>query len=357
VGYVGSGLARSLEIELGQALAQLKNHGLEAPVAAPTEAASPSPRKPAASGLKSVARELEPERPRPVATVAPLLRARLAGEDLGEVMGYEDGEVLYRRGERTEHLFIVLSGQLSLTEAEDGSGPRLLTVGQVLAEQGMFEEGLHSETVHASGAARILRMPVAPLQEGLKPDGSLLLPVMLSLVLQYRMISRIGEHVLAGQPPASYELLGQKTLTGPELHRALVEARSQAPGQGLSRSQQMCLQLQALEQLPTRLVQAGIGLGQPGQEHVGLGMLLVHGRAQATLGAHTVELGQGSVLGLAEGLTGADFVWRCSALQDLSARVFPIDRALQRLERADARLRGLAAHLCARILQVQADCA
>jgi len=81
VGYVGSGLARSLEIELGQALAQLKNHGLEAPVAAPTEAASPSPRKPAASGLKSVARELEPERPRPVATVAPLLRARLAGEE------------------------------------------------------------------------------------------------------------------------------------------------------------------------------------------------------------------------------------------------------------------------------------
>jgi hypothetical protein len=66
-------------------------------------------------------------------------------------------------------------------------------------------------------------------------------------------------------------------------------------------------------------------------------------------------LGQGSVIGMAEGLTGMPFAWTYAAAQDSDARVLPLDRALARLERADPVLRALASHVCALTLSMQRD--
>jgi hypothetical protein len=68
-----------------------------------------------------------------------------------------------------------------------------------------------------------------------------------------------------------------------------------------------------------------------------------------------VELGQGAVIGLAEGLTGQPFVWEYSAVQDLNARVLPIERCLQQLERTEGVLRTMASHACAAIMMHQSQ--
>lgn len=359
VGFVGSGLARVLEVELGRALAQLKTHGLEAPppLDARAQAQLQSPRRPRSvapraptpgPGAGGLAND-----PSPVPQLK-LLPATCATEALGEPRGYDDGEVLYRRGERAEHLFIVLQGQVRVAQSSDGGADRIAGAGQVLGEHGMFEEGVHTESVQASGQARCALIPSAQLRALLGPDAGLLGPVMMSLVLQYRMARTIAAALATGTATPRYSVLGEKTYTGPELHRALVEARTQEPGQGLSSAQLHCLTLQACELMPTRLLRAGASLGRPGGEHLGLGLMTVSGLAQASIGDHALELGQGCVIGVAEGLTGSDFSWSFQALQDINARAFPLDRALQRLERADPLMRALASHLCAVILAQQA---
>lgn len=359
IGFVASGLARVLEVELSRALAQLRSHGVDAPTPldARTHALLQTTRRPTASIFRP-----PPQAPAggsPVIPAAPqlkLLPATVATEGLGEARTYEDGMALFRRGERAEHVFIVLYGEVRVTQMEDGSADRLMGPGHVFGEHALFDEGVHTETVHASGQARCALIPAANLRAVLSPDTSLLPAMMQALILQYRMTAGIAGRIKAGIAPPKYEVLGQKTLTGPELHRALVEAKSQTAGSGMNTSQVMCLQLQTLEQMPTRLLRAGMSLGRPAEEHLGLGMLLVNGKAQARIGEHVVQLGQGSVVGVAEGLTGKSFLWNYSTLQDINARVFPIDRALQRIERADATLRALASHLCATILAHQSDC-
>jgi len=243
---------------------------------------------------------------------------------------------------------------LRVSNLEDGSADRPAGVGQVFGEEALFEDSLHTETLQAVGQARCAVVPVAPLRQHLAADPSLLPPVLMMLVLQYRMMAAIAGRLAAGVAPPKYELMGQRTLTSTELQSALVEARSK-PGQGgFFAGQLMCMQLQTAEQLPTKLLRAGMSLGKPGEdEHLGLGVMLVNGKAQARIGEHLVQLGQGAVVGVAEGLTGKPYGWHFSTMQDINARVFPIDRALQRLERADPVLRALASHLCAYILVSQ----
>lgn len=360
VGFVASGLARVLEVELNRALTQLKDHGVDAPepLDARTHALLQTTRRPTASIFRASAQApsagspvIQPPTAQPQVKMLP---AVLATEALGEARTYEDGAVLFRRGERAEHLFMVLYGEVRISQIADGGADRVAGPGQVLGEHAIFDDGVHTESVQAVGQARCALVPAQVLRGMLAGDTSLLPQVMMSLVLQYRMVSSIAGRMAAGIAPPKYEVLGQKTLTGPELHRALVEAKAQEPGQGMNNAQVLCLKLQTTDLMPTRLLRAGMSLGRPGEEHLGLGLMTVNGMAQVRIGEHAVQLGQGCVIGVAEGLTGRDFGWTYVSLQDINARVFPIDRALQRLERADPLMRAVASHLCATILEQQA---
>jgi len=358
IGFVASGVARVLEVELSRALNQLHTHGVEAPqpLDARTHALLQTLRRPTAYIFHAPAQTPSPGSPviQPSNSKIKLLPAAPATESLGETRSFDDGDVLYRRGERSENIYILLYGELRVSQMEDGSADRPASVGQVFGDHALFEDGLHTETLQAVGQAQCVVLPVAPLREALSADPSLLHPVMMMLVLQYRMMATIVGRLAAGVAPPRYELLGQKTLTPTELQTALVEARAQ-PGQGvLFAGQLMCMQLQTSDHLPTKLLRACMTLGKPGEdEHLGLGVLLVNGKAQARIGEHLVQLGQGAVVGVAEGLTGKSYGWHFSTMQDINARVFPIDRALQRLDRIDSVLRGLASHLCAFILSGQ----
>lgn len=357
VGFVASGVSRVLEVELTRALAELKKHGVEAPTPldARTHALLQSTRKPTSSIFKAAPQApAAAQAPRPAPTPARMLPAMAATEALGEARTYEDGAPLYRLGERGEHIFILLYGQLRVSQLGDGSAERIVGPGEVFGEHALFEEGVHTETLHAVGQARCLLVRAADLRQSLNADTSVLPYLMMSLVMQYRMVSDITARVTAGLAPAKYELLGQKSLTGSELQRALLENKDPSTDEALTKAQRMCLKLQGSELMPTRLLRAGMSLGRPGEEHLGLGMMLVNGRAQIRLGEHLLQLGQGSVVGVAEGLTGQDFSLNYAALQDINARVFPLDRAIQRLDKADPLLRSLASHLCATILAQQA---
>jgi len=356
IGFVDSSVSRKLELELTQAVDHLKSNGLEPP--APPEAPqalpnSPRARKPS-SLFNASTKAANPGQPPAAAPQVKLLPAVLAPDSLGVARSYEAGATLYRRGERTEHVFILQQGQLQLTQAQDGSPDRLLGPGTMLGEHGMFEKDVHTESVTAVGQVRCALVRTEQVQAQLAADTSVLPMALMALMLQFRQVSHISASLAAGLPQTQFELMNSKPLTLPQVHRALVEAKSQIPGTGLSLGHYMCLKLQASELLPTRLMRADMPLGSPDdRESQGLGLMLVRGAAQARMGGHSVQLGQGSVIGMAEGLTGQPFGWTFATTQDCDARVFPLDRVLGRLERSDPVLRALASHLCALTLSMQ----
>lgn len=354
IGFVDSGVSRKLELELAQATARLKSHGVELPAPADTAPPpnSPSARKP--SMFRAPTNAVDPGQPPSAVQQVQLLPAVLAADSLGEARNYEAGATLYRRGERTEHVFILQQGQLQLTQAQDGSPDRLLGPGTVLGEHGLFEADVHTEFITAVGQVRCALIPTEQLLPVLAADSSVLPLALMALVLQYRQVAHITASLAAGWPLVQFEMMTTKPLSLTELHRALVEAKTQAPGTGLSPTQHLCLKLQASELLPTRLMRADMPLGSSDDnDPPGMGLMLVRGAALARMGEHRVQLGQGSVIGLAEGLTGQPFGWTFATDQDSDARVFPLDRVLGRLERSDPVLRALASHLCALTLSLQ----
>jgi CRP-like cAMP-binding protein len=356
VGFVDSWLARALEVELSRALAQLAQMGGQAP--APLDRGALAQIKAARRPQREVLSQINTNTPAGVAAATPQvsqLVAALAGESLGSVRTYEDGAVLYRRAEQSEHLFILLAGQLRVSERLDQGLDCILRPGQVLAEHSLFTESLHTETVHAAGEVRVVLIDSASLRQRLAADTTLLPAVLMGLSLQHHMVRELAWQTAAAQLPPSFALMGERTYTGPELQRLLLDAKSPSPAEPLSAEQVMCLQMQAGDQLPLRILRAGEVLGQPGQEQTGLAVMVVSGKVRASWGTHALDLGQGSVIGLAEALAGRPFAWTYTVEQDLNARVVPVERALQQMERSDPMLRALASHACAAIFLRQQE--
>ena len=287
-----------------------------------------------------------------IAAQAAPLNAALADPSLGSPRSYEAGAPLYRRGEQAENVFLLLGGQVRVSERHAGADI-VYGAGQVLGAHSLFDEGLHTETVHAVGNVQALLIGAAGLRPALAADNSLLASVLMGLNLQQHKVSALSDQT--GGPQADYALLGERTYTGPELQRELLEAKTRPPGEGMSAEQLMCLQLQAGDQLPLAVVRAGQSLGQAGQLGGGAALMIVSGKASARWGGHAVELGQGSVIGLAEALSGQPFAWDYTVSQDLNARQWPIERALQQLERAGPVWRALAGHFCAGIARCQQE--
>lgn len=360
MGFVDSRLARLLEYELSQALDQLRQLG--APLPAPPDERTLAMLASAVRPKRAILSKIDgglapPSSPAASLPQVKLLQAALAGEAVGHPRSYEDGEVLFRRGEQAEHLFIVLAGAVSVSQRQDKGPDCTLGVGTVFGEHALFEEGLHRLSAHAQGQVRTVLVNGAQLRTRLAADTTLLPHLLMALSLQRFMVSELAWQHAAGALPAAYALLSGRSLTGPELQRALLDDKNQLPGDRMDPEQAMGLKLQATDHLPTRMFRAGESLGALGQEHSGLGVLVISGKVLARWGDHRVELGPGAVIGLAEGLSGQPFVWDYTVDQDVNARVLPIERALQQLERADAVLRALASHDCAAILMGQQGCA
>lgn len=354
VGFVSSLLARTLEVELSRALAALARAGGQSPQ--PLDELALAALQAARRPQRDVLGQIDSSHPEPASPAAAqqvtTLRAALADSAIGSLRSYEAGAVLFRRGEQAENVFLLLGGQVRVSERHAGPdvvfGP-----GQVLGAHSLFDASLHAETVHAVGAVQALPLGADGLRQTLAADSTLLASVLMGLTLQQHRISALcGRSDDAAQ---SYDLLGQRTYTGPELQRELLEAKTRPLGEGLSAEQLMCLRLQALEQLPLAVVRAGQSLGQAGLDNGGSALMIVSGTVSARWGGREADLGQGSVIGLAEALSGQAFAWNYIASQDLNVRQWPVERALQQLQRAGLLWRALVGHFCAGIARCQQE--
>lgn len=358
VGFVDSFVARTLEVELTRALEQLAQLGGQPlpPLDARTQALLQSARRPKREVLGRIdvkASKAVPGAPASEVQVS-LLVAALADASAGTVHTYADGELLYRVGEQAEHSFLLVSGQVRISERKDQGPDCTLSEGQVLAEQALFDADLHAETAVAQGSVQAVLVQSESLRQRLGADISILPYALMGLAVQQRMFREIARQA-AGEGISGFSFLGERAFTGPELQRQIFDARNPANADRPAVHPLMCLQMQASDHLPVRIIRKGESLGRPGEEHSGLAVMVVSGKARAQWREHSVELGQGSLIGLAEGLTGKPYLWEFTAEQDINARVIPIERALQQFERTDPILRQWAGHCCAAILMRQQE--
>ncbi len=92
---------------------------------------------------------------------------------LGKV--YEDGEIVVRRGDTGDSMYVVQEGKVEVLVEEDGREVRLrvLGEGEFLGEMALFEREVRSATVRALGRARLLTIDKKSLLRRIHEDPSL----------------------------------------------------------------------------------------------------------------------------------------------------------------------------------------
>lgn len=364
VGFVLSDVAKQLELELAEAMELLQRNGIELPKqdeevqaapSEPTRSASQEPR----SRLASMQAAPPPATPAPSAAPAPsarpaALKPSKAPINAGETIEYEDGQVLFNKGDQAKHLAIILEGSVEVFDPVDNKVLATLGVGASFGEMAILEGGVRGASVRASGKIKCIEIRTEPLRAILKADTGLLVPTMEGLLLQQSMANNLGRLVKsATEGPLTYEILGDQNLNSVQLQRKLNEAYANPGTHGLTAEQLMYLKLQATDRLPTSLYRAGRTLCSPAQEHEGDAFVLVEGAVEATLGGRSVRLRHGSILGLAEGITGAPYAWTSIALEDVTVKTIPMDKVLRDLERANSGIAGIVRYTTSRILELQ----
>ena len=115
----------------------------------------------------------------------------------------------------------------------------------------------------------------------------------------------------------------------------------------------MFLKLEAEDKLLTSLYPAGRSFAAASFDDLGDAYVLVAGTAEARFGSKVVKLGRGSILGLAEAISGELVPWRLTALTPVAVKTMSIDKVLRDLERANSGIRGIVRYTTARILDLQ----
>jgi len=261
--------------------------------------------------------------------------------------------VLFNKGDAAGHLAIITEGKVEVFDPADNRVLATLGKGASFGEMAILEGGVRGASVRASGTVKCIEIRTEPLRAILKADTGLLVPTMEGLLLQQGMANYLSR--LATKPDANlvYEILGDENLNSVQLQRKLNEAYANPNSHGLSAEQLMYLKLQATDRLQTSLYRAGRSLGSPSQPPDGEAFLLVEGAVEASAGGKSFRLRHGSVLGLAEGITGTPFTWSLIALEDVTVKIIPMDRVLRDLERANTGISGIVRYTTSRILELQ----
>lgn len=76
------------------------------------------------------------------------------------VLGLDDGEVVIKQGDRSDDVYVVLSGEVEIVRSLGTSGGRLasLGVGEIFGEMAVLTDGVRTATALASGGCRIFRL-------------------------------------------------------------------------------------------------------------------------------------------------------------------------------------------------------
>ena len=92
---------------------------------------------------------------------------------LGKV--YQDDEVIFRKGDAGDCMFVIQEGQVEVLGELDGQEVRLAVceAGEVIGEMAIFEHQAHSATVRALGKARVLTVDEKTFLRYVHQDPSL----------------------------------------------------------------------------------------------------------------------------------------------------------------------------------------
>jgi len=376
VGFVLSSVAKLLEIELNQALAELKAARHANPVSAlqQTQANSTSPSEviepakfsdvvqdvkvpaPSAKAILAepsvmkagVAAHVDESGPRPQ-VIEPTIRP----EGAGESVEYDDGQILFNKGDNAERLVIVLEGSVEIFDPVGNISLAILGAGSSFGEQAILEGGIRDASVKASGKVKCLEINTDAFRTQLIKDTGLLLQTIEGLLLQLSMCNQISKMIETSDADLVYQLLGDESLTSLKLQDKLNDAYNNPGTHGLSAEQMMYLKLQSSEKLFSDWIEAGKELGSPTGEYLGSAYVIIEGSVNASFGDRTIRLGHGSVLGLAEGITGKPFSWTLVANEHLTVKTISIDKVLRGLEHSNPGIRGIVRYTSSRILELQ----
>ncbi|HEY7833016.1 MAG TPA: cyclic nucleotide-binding domain-containing protein [Ktedonobacterales bacterium] len=89
---------------------------------------------------------------------------------------YATGEVLLRQGEPGAGLFVVVSGQVQITQHHDDATSQAITTagpGEVFGEMALLDDQPRSATVTALEPTKVLLLPVFDFRAVLREDGDI----------------------------------------------------------------------------------------------------------------------------------------------------------------------------------------
>ncbi len=361
-GFVPSEVARQLETELQLALEvvhgrasleDLERHQSAAgsPVQGMAAPRRKAPAAPRAAPPRSAAQAAPDRASDPAAAARP--RQKVSAEGAGEKNIYEPGQVLFNKGDKADHLAIILEGQVEIFDPADNKTIATLGAGASFGEQAILEGGVRGASARAKDQVTCLEISTAPLRAILKSDPGILTPIVESLLLQLNMVNKLSKLEKSEEEVYSYEVLSQSRMSTMQLQNLLTEIYNTGDTKGLSSEGLMFLKLQASDKLKTSAQPSGERLASAGEDNFASAYIVVEGHVDAESGQYRYSLGPGSVLGLAEGLTDAALTWTLTAQDHVTVMEIPIDKALRGLEHANPGIRGIVRYTADRILDLQ----
>lgn len=359
VGFVLSEVARQLERELAMAMdvayGKASLQDLEAmqqgvPVKAAPRQAAP---KPAFRAVPRPAAAESAPANNDEGAVAPRPRQKVSAEGAGEKNVYEPGQVLFNKGDKADHLAIILEGKVEIFDPSDGKTIATLGAGASFGEQAILEGGVRGASARAFDRVVCLEISTAPLRAILKSDPGILTPIVESMLLQLNMANKLAKIGKSEDQIISYEVLSQSRMSTTQLQNLLLEIYNTGDTKGLSSEGLMFLKLQASDKLRTTVQPTGDQLGHIHEDNFASAFIVVEGHVDAESERYKYSLGPGSVLGLAEGVTDSPLGWTLTALDHVTLMNLPIDKVLRGLDHANPGIRGIVRYTADRVLELQ----
>jgi CRP-like cAMP-binding protein len=359
VGFVLSEVARQLERELAMAMdvayGKASLQDLEAmqqgvPVKAAPRKAAP---KPAFRAVPRPAAAESAPANNDEGAVAPRPRQKVSAEGAGEKNVYEPGQVLFNKGDKADHLAIILEGKVEIFDPSDGKTIATLGAGASFGEQAILEGGVRGASARAFDRVVCLEISTAPLRAILKSDPGILTPIVESMLLQLNMANKLAKIEKSEDQIISYEVLSQSRMSTTQLQNLLLEIYNTGDTKGLSSEGLMFLKLQASDKLRTTVQPTGDQLGHIHEDNFASAFIVVEGHVDAESERYKYSLGPGSVLGLAEGVTDSPLGWTLTALDHVTLMNLPIDKVLRGLDHANPEIRGIVRYIADRVLELK----
>jgi CRP/FNR family transcriptional regulator len=125
---------------------------------------------------------------------------------LGKV--YQDGEVIFRKGDAGDSMFIIQEGQVEVLDELEGQEVRLAVsgAGEVIGEMAIFEQQTRSATVRALGNARVLTIDEKTFLRYVHQDPSLAYQLLKMMSNRVRRLSIEKTHLKMDQGLAENDI-------------------------------------------------------------------------------------------------------------------------------------------------------